>query len=344
MKFDFIIGNPPYQGDKIGDNSRDEPIYNDFMDEAYKISAKTLLITPARFLFNAGATSKKWNEKMLSDPHLKVIYYAEKSSDVFQNTDIKGGVAITYRDETADFGPIGVFSSHTEMASLLKKVEKSLANGNLSDLAYASTSYSFTNTLHLENPELEKVFSKGHKYDIDSNAFERLDDSILFENKPNDGRDYIRLFGRKNNERVIYWIRKDYVREHPNLNKWKVLVPKSNGSGKFGEALSTPVVIGPEIGHTRTFMSFGAFNKEFEAQNLLKYIKTKFLRCYLGALKITQDNPVSVWEKIPLQEFGKNSDIDWSQSISNIDVQLYKKYKLTKEEIDFIETNVKEMD
>lgn len=344
MKFDFIIGNPPYQGDKIGDNSRDEPIYNYFIDETYAISNKTLLITPARFLFNAGATSKKWNEKMLSDPHVKVVYYADKSSDIFQNTDIKGGIAITYRDSASVLGPIGVFSPHQEMGPLLQKIENALLSGNLTEIAYASTSYSFTDILHAENPELEKLFSKGHKYDIDSNAFERLDDSVLFDSEPKDNKEYIRLYGRKCNERVMLWIRKDYVKEHPNLYKWKVVVPKSNGSGKFGEPLSSPEVLGPSIGHTRTFMSFGAFSNKYEAQNLLSYMKTKFLRSYLGILKITQDNPVSVWEKIPMQNFGKQSDIDWSLSIPDIDMQLYKKYNLSKKDIDFIESHVKEME
>lgn len=343
MKFDFIIGNPPYQGDKIGDNSRDEPIYDSFMEESYKISERTMLITPARFLFNAGATPKKWNEKMLNDPHLKVVFYAPNSLDVFQNTDIKGGVAITYRDANQEIGPIGTFYSHEELIPIIDKIQKSLSHGNLSDIAYASTSYSFTETMHTENPGLAALFSKGHKYDIDSNAFDRLAGTVLYSEKP-DNNDYIRLFGRKDNERIIFWIRKDYVNDHPNLYKWKVLVAKSNGTGKLGESLSTPVILGPSIGHTRTFMSFGAFDNKCEAENLLKYIKTKFLRCLLGALKITQDNPVSVWRKIPLEDFSSHSDIDWRKSISEIDKQLYKKYKLSHADIDFIETHVKEME
>lgn len=91
-------------------------------------------------------------------------------------------------------------------------------------------------------------------------------------------------------------------------------------------------------------MSFGAFDTKFEAEACLTYIKTKFARAVLGILKITQDNPVGVWKFVPLQNFTNKSDIDWTQSIPDIDRQLYAKYKLSQEEIDFIEAKVKAMD
>ena len=97
MKFDFIIGNPPYQDETIGENKTfAPPIYHLFLDESYKIGDHVELIHPARFLFNAGSTPKEWNRKMLDDLHLKVLYYEPNSSKIFSNTDIKGGVAITY--------------------------------------------------------------------------------------------------------------------------------------------------------------------------------------------------------------------------------------------------------
>lgn len=125
---------------------------------------------------------------------------------------------------------------------------------------------------------------------------------------------------------------------HDNLMKYKVFVPKSNGSGAIGEVLSTPL-----IGHTQTFISIGSFDTEYEANSLLKYPKTKFARTMLGTLKVTQDNKKATWLNVPLQEFTANSDIDWSKSVSEIDKQLYKKYGLSKEEIEFIERKVKEM-
>ena len=134
------------------------------------------------------------------------------------------------------------------------------------------------------------------------------------------------------------------------MDKYKIFVPGANGSGALGEVLSTPLIgeplIGePLIGYTQTFISFGAFDNKEEAENLLKYIKTKFARVMLGTLKITQNNKTKeVWKNVPLQNFMSTSDIDWSQSIAEIDQQLYKKYGLSEEEIQFIESKVKEME
>ncbi|MDE5584032.1 MAG: Eco57I restriction-modification methylase domain-containing protein [Ruminococcus sp.] len=123
MKFDFVIGNPPYQDNTSGDNETyAPPIYHLFMDTAYSISDKVELIHPARFLFNAGSTSKDWNKKMLNDPHFKVLYYEQDSSKVFANTDIKGGIAITYRSASDNFGVIEMFTSFPELNSILQKV------------------------------------------------------------------------------------------------------------------------------------------------------------------------------------------------------------------------------
>ena len=103
MKFDFVIGNPPYQENSNGANESDTPLYHYFYQESFKIADKVELITPARFLFRAGYTPKDWNEKMLYDKHFKVLCYEPKSNKIFTNTDIKGGVAITYRDNQKDF-------------------------------------------------------------------------------------------------------------------------------------------------------------------------------------------------------------------------------------------------
>lgn len=84
------------------------------------------------------------------------------------------------------------------------------------------------------------------------------------------------------------------------------------------------------------------YTKE-EAENCMKYIETKFARAMIGTLKTTQNGTKEVWANVPLQNFTPNSDIDWSKSVAEIDKQLYKKYGLTKDEIEFIETKVKEM-
>ncbi|MDR3565535.1 MAG: Eco57I restriction-modification methylase domain-containing protein [Negativicutes bacterium] len=347
FKFDVVIGNPPYQEESKGDSSSSTPIYHHFMEEAYKVARRVSFITPARFLFNAGQTPKQWNKKMLEDEHLKVEYYERDSSKVFANTNIVGGVAVTYRDADENFGATGLFITTPELNSIAHKVKSADKIGNLSNIAYARTSYKLSNDLHVEHPEARNLLSEGHAYDVSTNIFDSIN-FIFFDSKPDDANDYLRIYGIQNNERVYKWVKANYIEQHPNLYKFKVFQGKSNGaSGVLGETparmITPPIVMPPEVGHTQTFMSFGAFDTEHEAVSTAKYIRTKFARVLLGILKVTQDNPVNTWTYIPLQDFTFASDIDWSQPICKIDQQLYKKYGLDETEIDFIESHVKEM-
>ena len=340
MKFDYIIGNPPYQ--ETLQNTSDKPIYNDFMDASYQISDKVELITPARFLFNAGKTAKVWNEKMLNDVHLKVLYYEPDSSKVFSNTDIKGGVAITYRDGNAEFGAIGSFTPYNELNDILHRVKNHKSFVSIEKIVITSFAYHYTDRLHEDYPDVASRLSKGHAYDLKSNAFDRLSD-VYQDEKPDDGHDYIRIFGRQNNERTYKFIRRDYVNNVANLDKYKLFMPKANGTGAFGEVLTLPEISEPGVGATESFVSIGLFDTAEECGNLLKYIKSRFMRAMLGVVKITQDLTPSKWKYVPLQDFTAHSDIDWSKSVAEIDRQLYRKYDLTADEIEFIETHVKEM-
>ncbi len=350
--FDYVIGNPPYQ--ETQDATSDKPVYNYLLDSAYKVSEKSEFITPARFLFNAGKTPKSWNEERLNDKHFKVLMYKEDASSIFPNTDIKGGIAITYRDCNKEYNPIEIFVADPNLNSILHKVIHAEGFSPMSDEVYAPESYRFINILYDEHPEIRNMtfvfkgktvplISNGHDYDLTSNIFEKLDNIVFFQNKPDDGCEYIRIVGRKNNERCKRWIKRNYVASHENLEKYKILFPKSNGSGKFGEPLSGPLIAGPGEGHTQTFISIGRLDTQSEAEAEMKYIKTKFVRAMLGILKVTQDNKKGVWKYVPLQDFTPASDIDWSKSIHDIDLQLYRKYGLDEKEIEFIETHVKEM-
>lgn len=339
MKFDFVIGNPPYNEDTEG--TSDKPVYDKFMDGAYQMSSKVMLITPARFLFNAGKTQKVWNEKMLSDKHLKVLEYKQNSSETFPNTDIKGGIAITYHDTTKDFGTIEVFTNYEQLNSIQNKVSRKSKGKSLSDLFYTQNKFDL-NMLYKDFPQYRKIIGSGGKE-------RRLTASILYqldvftENKNEDSD--VAIIGVINNKRVRRYISIKYLDlKKTNLKQWKVLVPKSNGSGALGEVLSTPLIGKPLIGYTQTFLGIGAFDSEQDAKATYKYVESKFARTMLGILKITQDNPPEKWKYVPLQDFTSSSDIDWSKSIHEIDLQLYDKYGLTEDERNFIETHVKEME
>lgn len=342
MKFDVVIGNPPYNEDSIGDSTQSPQIYHKFMDFSYELADKVCFITPGKFLFNAGATPKSWNRKMLNDDKLKVLFYEQDSSKVFSGTDIKGGVTITLRDENSKNEPIGVFIKFDELRSIMNKVKK-VGLEPFSEIIHGQNAYQYTDKLHEDYPNAKDLLSKGHETDITTNAFDKLP-FIYYDEEPENEHEYIKIIGRQNKERMYKFVRRDYVSNYENLEKFKIFVPKANGSGAIGEVLSTPLIGEPLIGATQTFISIGTLSTLEEAEAIQKYIKTKFARVMLGILKLTQDNPASKWEYVPMQDFTEQSDIDWTQSIENIDKQLYKKYNLNQEEIDFIEEKVQAMD
>ena len=342
MKFDFVIGNPPYQDETLGDNKEfAPPVYHKFFENAYDIGETVEMIHPARFLFNAGSTPKQWNEQMLQDPYLKVLYFEQDSSKVFSNTDIKGGIAITYHNKTQRVGAIGTFTPYDELNAILKKVAPTEETASLISIIYIQNRFDLE-ALYLDYPELKNnIGSNGKDKRLRNNIFDKI--PLFVEEKQNDND--IAVIGVISNKRCWRYISQKYIdTTHENLYKWKVLVVRVNGSGALGEVLSNPIIAAPNEGYTQTFIGIGGFNSKEEAENALKYVKSKFARTMLGTLKITQDNNRDTWKMIPLQDFSSSSDIDWSASISNIDRQLYKKYGLSEEEIYFIDSKVKEME
>ena len=340
LKFDVVIGNPPYQQEGKGDNARDEPIYNDFMELSYKLANLVTLITPGRFLFNAGQTPKSWNKKMLNDEHLKIILYEQNSDKIFPRTDIKGGVAITLRDSHQQFGKIGDFTPYSELNSILKKVWRN-DKESFSTLVSSRGTFRFSNKFFEDWPQAKKKLGKGSGNMIVSNAFDKLPEIFREQGSIDDGD--LKLLGRLNGHRLFRYIKRQYVLNNGYIDKYKIMVPEANGTGAIGEILSTPLIGEPLIGATDTFISIGPFDKKNIAENVLKYIKSKFARTMLGVKKITQHNPRATWAKVPMQNFTPESDIDWSKSIFEIDQQLYRKYGLSENEINFIESKVQEM-
>lgn len=338
MKFDFVIGNPPYQED-TKNNGRQSPVYNLFMEEAYKVANVVELITPARFLFNAGQTPKAWNDKMLNDKHFKVLSYESDARRVFSNTEIKGGVAITLRNSHKIYDEIGVFTEFENLNGILMKI-KPYCKNSISDICVRGVPYAYTETLKKDHPEYLEL--AGNSFDLRTNAFENLYDKIFFETART--KNDVGIYGMYNKKRRKLFINRKYLKVPDNFKGYKVILSKAQGSDKFGEALSQIIIGEKNSGHTQTFFSMGCFETENEALNLGKYLKTKFSRCMLSILKKTQDITPYKWKYVPLQNFAEDSDIDWSKSVAEIDQQLYKKYGLTQEEIDFIESNVKEME
>lgn len=340
-KFDVVIGNPPYQEEAQGEGTRDTPVYHLFMDAAYEVGKKAVLITPARFLFNAGLTPKAWNEKMLADRHLSVPVYVPNSDALFPGTGIEGGIAVTYRDEDRSGEPIETFTKYPELNEILQKVNEAGGESLVDAGITSSRSYRYTEKLYEDHPDALSLRPEGNTALVNTNAFEQFS-FLYYEDKPTDG-DYTRVLGLIKNKRVYRWIRSSYITGPSSFAQFKVAVPASNGSSDLG-GIGKPVILDPNVAVTQTFVTIGDFAEQLEAESCLRYVKCKFARTMLGVLKITQHNPSRVWKHVPLQDFTPASDIDWSKSIPEIDQQLYAKYKLDTDEIAFIESHVKPME
>lgn len=340
--FDFCVGNPPYQDEKKSDSPRDLPIYDKFMEAAYKVADKTMLITPARFLFNAGFTSKDWNKKMLNDEHLKVLMFEAKSQNVFSNTQIPGGVAITYRDTDTNFGKIGEFIPFDELRSIANKCKSEHV---MMELISSRDLFHYSNLFFEKHPE-KKALNNGNNV-VNSNAFEKLGD--VFTETPSK-EDDICFLGRYQSKRANRYILREYIEDNTYILQNKVIFAQTNGGAgtitgeKAAAVMGAPTIAGALSGFTDSFICIGVGENEEAAQNCVKYIKTKFMRALLATLKRTGSITKDKWANVPLQDFTALSDIDWTKSIHEIDLQLYKKYELSEHEIQFIENNVKEME
>ncbi len=343
VKFGAIIGNPPYQASAQGTSSSDDPIYHMFLETSHNVGDIAILITPARFLFDAGKTPSDWNKKMLNDPHLKVPFFESDSAKVFKDILIPGGIAITYRDSRVEFGKIGKFVSYPELNVIRNKVWRE-EQDSIRTIIYSQNKFNL-DLLYNDYPEYRSIIgSNGKDRRFRQIIMERLDVFTEEKNETNS----IRVLGLIKRARAYRYIPKKYVEDEIWIDKYKVFVPFSNGaSGTLGDEparmISKPVLGMPGDGITQTFIGFGVFDSQFEAEALLKYIKTKFCRILLAILKVTQGNKSETWEYVPMQNFSRTSDIDWDKSIKEIDNQLYRKYALSEEDIAFINRRIAEI-
>ena len=161
--------------------------------------------------------------------------------------------------------------------------------------------------------------------------------------------DNLLVWGRENNQRVTKWVKRSYIQGPSNMDKYKVFLAGADGAaGTIGKPIPARIIGVPGLGiscsaATESFISIGSFNTEKEANNAIKYLKSRFARTMVSILKVTQAITPEKWRFVPLQDFTSSSDIDWSKSIDEIDEQLFDKYGLDEQERNFIRTKVKEM-
>lgn len=334
MKFDYVIGNPPYQEDTKGAGRQARPLYNLFFEQIKNINPKSIsLIIPSRW-FSGGMGLNKFREEMMNDRSLKVIFDYTNAKDLFPNNSVSGGVNffVWKSDYNGNCRFINTTNGRkTELIRPLNEfpvlVRYNQAVEIIRKIRYCTQNYLTNITSGL----MPFGLSTNYRGNINRTS----DDELILH--ATNGCTYIS--------------KKEINKGFEYLDKYKVLISKTgaehagepNKEGMFRVIPSSLKVIGPNEICTHSYFLIGATKNKKIAENTYKYMKTQFVRFLMlmamSGFGLSKNTLIFV----PLQNFTSNSDIDWSQSIHDIDQQLYKKYKLTQEEINFIEMNVKEM-
>lgn len=335
MKFNAVVGNPPYQiMDGGGTGSSATPIYNKFVDLAKLLNPNNVsMIIPAKW-YTGGKGLDEFRANMLNDKQLIKLFDYEDSRDCFPTVDIAGGVCYFLWNKGSDnkcvvTSILGSFRN--ESTRYLNEHDTFIRNQKVLDIINKVKSQTFTSflsqTVYSRKPFGIRSFQRG------------------FPAKP--GRN-ISLFG---SDGITYMEEKDVPQNKEIVDKWKVIMSKAsaehagqtdaNGRKRIVSRLE---VLPPYTICTESYLLLDIFDNEEEAQNLKKYIRTCFTRFLLASILITQNIVRDKFKFVPIQNYKNNSDIDWSQSIPDIDRQLYTKYNLSDDEIAFIEKMIKPMD
>lgn len=335
VKFDVIVGNPPYQLDTGGAGRQAKPIYHHFIEQAKKLEPRFLtMICPSRW-FAGGMGLDEFRESMLNDNRLRSIDDFLSASDVFPGIGLKGGVcyflwerdnpgacrvATHFKDWPVSVATrplvergVDVFIRFNEGLSILKKV------------AAVETGSSESVQLPEAKRFITLVSSIG-AYGLDS----------TFRGKPTKSGDDLKVY---RNGGVGYVPRKDISKEQGTFDKWKVFIGRAGpGTGNQDtyphRIISTPFIGEPGSISSWTYMYIGPFNTKSEAESVLSYLGCRLTRFLILLHKPSQDTTRKVYTFVPIQTWDKQ----WT------DDALYKKYRLTASEIEFIEKIVRPLD
>ena len=317
MKFDVIIGNPPYQLSDGGNGASAKPIYHLFVEQAKKLKPRYLtMIIPARW-YAGGKGLDNFRNNMLTDDRLRIIHDFVNASDCFTGVEIKGGVCYFLWDR--DYHGDCTIISHSGN-KIISTMSRPLLEKNCDTFIRYNDAIQI---LHKVQALQEKTF-----------------DTIVSARKPfgfaTDFRNYaknvdmahcIKLYAQKD----IGYISRSQVEKNAEwIDLWKVYIPEAIGSGNMETDIVKPVLGDPQTACTETYVVVSPTTNKAMAENIISYINTKFFHFLLGLKKITQHTTSKTYSFVPMQDF--------SQPLT--DKILYAKYKLTDDEIDFIESAI----
>lgn len=343
MKFDIIVGNPPYQQKEGGANKNTAlPIYNHFVDIAKKMNPSFIsMIMPTRW-YAGGRGLDDFREHMLNDIHISELHDFLKPELIFQNTNNRGGICYFLWDKKYDNSKslTQVYSYKEDL--IPKAVKRSLKTINSEIFIRHSIGVSIIDKV-INNPKSESL----SKHISAAKAFGFRTYFITdkrFRVNSNGLKTPIKCYGRAGK---VGYVDKLEIDTHKDwIDVWKVYVPESNNIGtELNDDNQNSFVGRPGSICTETYLVIGAELSldEFSSNNLSVYLRTRFAKFMHSLAKISQHGTSKTYNFVPLQNFTSESDIDWNKSIEDIDNQLYIKYNLKKEEVEFIESMIKPM-
>lgn len=344
MKFDVIVGNPPYQlnvGNTSGNSSKAKAIYHLFVSQAIKLKPRFLtMIIPSRWMTRSTeGIPDEWVDEMLRSDNIRVMHDYLDASICFPGVEIKGGVCyflwdrdnsgdclynlhdannvITKRKGKLDYLDTGIVIRDINSLSILNKIQ------SVENLYMTDDSLNFSGIVSPKDFYTNKktLTSSWSGFSVKQNA------------------EYnIKYYLNKNIHKIDYaWIKIDDIsKNRDTIDKYKVYIPAAGGTGNDDQILGRPFVGDKNSVCSQTYLAIG-YNKNYtkeQCDNIVSYIKTRFFRYLVSIKKKTQNGPRMVYQFVPMQDFNES----WT------DEKLYKKYKLTKEEIDFIESMIKPME
>jgi len=321
MKFDVIISNPPYQLSDGGNNASAIPIYNKFVEQAKKLNPRYLtMIVPSRW-FSGGRGLNDFRNDMLSDKRIRVINDYFDSNECFPGIDLSGGVCIFLWDRDNE-GDCRVSSSINGETTVMNRPLRE--DGQQVFLRFNEAISIVRKVKEKGEGSFAELVSTQRPYGL------RTYVQGTEKTETND----VRLYSNRNVRKEEGYISLDQIPLNTeSISKWKVFISRVYGErGSFPYlVLGKPFIGEPKSCCTETFLLIGPFTSEQECLNVISYINTRFFRFLALQHKSTQDAPRRVYSLIPTQDFSK----PWT------DEELYAKYEINKEEIDFIERMIR---
>lgn len=342
MKFNVIVGNPPYQQSDGGAQASAKPIYNLFVDVAKQLSPSNIaMIMPTRW-FAGGRGLNEFRDQMLNDTHISELHDFLKPELIFQNINLRGGICYFLWDKGYDNSTelTKVFTYKDDLTP--KMIKRSLKTDDSDILIRHSIGIEMINKInsHKDFESFESYISSLRPFGF--RGYFTKDEK--FRESKNGLTNPVICYGK--GKQVGYLERDEISKNTEWIDRFKVYTPRANNIGtELNDDNLNSFVGNPNTICTESYLVIGVdLNlNEQSAKNLMKYLTTKFARFQHSLGKASQDATSKTFRFVPVQNFTSESDIDWSKSTQEIDKQLYTKYKLTQEEIDFIESMIKPM-